>query len=178
MEFEKKKNSTRNHLGKPDKKITDSVLRQLKEHEKILKNKFWLYCYHSIPRIITTHADPTAIADRATAALAVSFACLASSLLSPDISSTTRSIAVFIHSIALIKTPPMINSDRSAVDKGSAIAAAKELTFATTHCYTLFSVIKTCKKPFQDHIALCLVWLTILRHIVVSPKLQLICKPF
>ena len=40
MEFEKKKNSTRNHLGKPDKKITDSVLRQLKEHEKILKNKF------------------------------------------------------------------------------------------------------------------------------------------
>ena len=40
MEFEKKKNSTRNHLGKPDKKITDSILRQLKEHEKILKNKF------------------------------------------------------------------------------------------------------------------------------------------
>lgn len=40
MEFEKKKNSTRNHLGKPDKKITESVLRQLKEHEKFLKNKF------------------------------------------------------------------------------------------------------------------------------------------
>ena len=40
MEFEKKKSLTRNHLGKPDKKITDSVLRQLKEHEKILKNKF------------------------------------------------------------------------------------------------------------------------------------------
>jgi len=40
MEFEKKKKSTRNHLGKPDKKITDSVLWQLKEHEKILKNKF------------------------------------------------------------------------------------------------------------------------------------------
>jgi len=40
MEFEKKKNLTRNHLGKPDKKITDSVLRQLKEHEKILKSKF------------------------------------------------------------------------------------------------------------------------------------------
>ena len=40
LEFEKKKNSTRNHLGKPDKKITESVLRQLKEHEKFLKNKF------------------------------------------------------------------------------------------------------------------------------------------
>jgi hypothetical protein len=40
MEFEKKKNSTRNHLGKPDTKITESVLRQLKEHEKFLKNKF------------------------------------------------------------------------------------------------------------------------------------------
>jgi ribonucleotide monophosphatase NagD (HAD superfamily) len=40
MEFEKKKNSTRNYLGKPDKKITESVLRQLKEHEKFLKNKF------------------------------------------------------------------------------------------------------------------------------------------
>ena len=40
MEFEKKKNLTRNYLGKPDKKITDSVLRQLKEHEKILKSKF------------------------------------------------------------------------------------------------------------------------------------------
>ena len=40
MEFEKKKNSTRNHLGKPGKKITESVLRQLKEHEKFLKNKF------------------------------------------------------------------------------------------------------------------------------------------
>jgi hypothetical protein len=40
MEFEKKKNSTRNHLGKPDKKITDSILRQLKEHEKILKINF------------------------------------------------------------------------------------------------------------------------------------------
>ena len=40
MEFERKKNLTRNHLGNPDKKITDSVLRQLKEHEKILKSKF------------------------------------------------------------------------------------------------------------------------------------------
>ena len=40
MEFEKKKNLTRNYLGKPDKKITDSVLRQLKQHEKILKSKF------------------------------------------------------------------------------------------------------------------------------------------
>ena len=40
MEFEKKKNSPTNHLGKTDKKIIDSVLRQLKEHEKILKNKF------------------------------------------------------------------------------------------------------------------------------------------
>ena len=33
MEFEKKKNLPRNHLGKPDKIITDSVVRQLKEHE-------------------------------------------------------------------------------------------------------------------------------------------------
>ena len=37
-EFEKKKNTTRNHLGKPDKKINQSVLRQLKEHKKFLKN--------------------------------------------------------------------------------------------------------------------------------------------
>ena len=39
-EFEKKKNTTRNHLGKPDKKINQSVLRQLKEHKKFLKNSF------------------------------------------------------------------------------------------------------------------------------------------
>jgi len=37
-EFEKKKTTTRNHLGKPDKKINQSVLRQLKEHKKFLKN--------------------------------------------------------------------------------------------------------------------------------------------
>jgi len=37
-EFEKKKNITRNHLGKPDTKIKQSVLRQLKEHKKFLKN--------------------------------------------------------------------------------------------------------------------------------------------
>ena len=40
MEYEKKKNSTRNHLGKPEKTIKESVLRQLKEHKKFLKNKF------------------------------------------------------------------------------------------------------------------------------------------
>ena len=40
MEYEKKKNSTRNHLGKPEKKIKESVLRQLKEHKKFLKNNF------------------------------------------------------------------------------------------------------------------------------------------
>ena len=40
MEYEKKKNSTRNHLGKPEKKIKESVLRQLKEHKKFLKKKF------------------------------------------------------------------------------------------------------------------------------------------
>ena len=40
MEFEKKKNLTRTQLGKPDKKITETVLRQLKEHEKKLKSKF------------------------------------------------------------------------------------------------------------------------------------------
>ena len=40
LEFEQKKNSTRNHLGKPDKKIKLSVLRQLNEHKKFLKNNF------------------------------------------------------------------------------------------------------------------------------------------
>ena len=37
-EFEKKKNTTRNHLGKLDKNIEQSVIRQLKEHKKFLKN--------------------------------------------------------------------------------------------------------------------------------------------
>ena len=37
LEFEQKKNTTRNHLGKPDRKIKQSVLRQLKEHKKFLK---------------------------------------------------------------------------------------------------------------------------------------------
>ncbi len=36
-EFEKKKSTTRNHLGEPDKKIKQSVLRQLKEHKKFFK---------------------------------------------------------------------------------------------------------------------------------------------
>ena len=40
MEFEKKKNLTRNHLGKPDKKIKQSLMRQLNEHKKFLKNSF------------------------------------------------------------------------------------------------------------------------------------------
>ena len=40
LEFEKKKNSSRNHLGKPNKKIEQSVMRQLNEHKKLLKNNF------------------------------------------------------------------------------------------------------------------------------------------
>ena len=40
LEFEKKKNTARNHLGKPDKKINQSVMRQLNEHKKFLKNNF------------------------------------------------------------------------------------------------------------------------------------------
>ena len=37
LEFELNKNTTRDHLGKPDRKIKQSVLRQLKEHKKFLK---------------------------------------------------------------------------------------------------------------------------------------------
>ena len=37
LEFEQKKNTTRDHLGKPDRKINQSVLRQLNEHKKFLK---------------------------------------------------------------------------------------------------------------------------------------------
>ena len=40
LEFEKNKNSSRNHLGKPNKKIEQSVMRQLNEHKKLLKNNF------------------------------------------------------------------------------------------------------------------------------------------
>ena len=40
LEFENKKNTCRNHLGKPNKKIEQSVMRQLKEHTKLLKNNF------------------------------------------------------------------------------------------------------------------------------------------
>ena len=40
LEFEQKKNTTRNHLGKPNKKIEQSVMRQLNEHKKFLKNNF------------------------------------------------------------------------------------------------------------------------------------------
>ena len=91
------------------------------------------YTKKNIPTIIIIHADPTPKADRATAALAVSFACLARSLLSSEISSTTRSIAVFMHSIARMKIPPMINIDLSATDIGNAIAAIAERAFAKTH---------------------------------------------
>ena len=38
IEFEQKKNTSRNHLGKPNKKIDQSVMRQLNEHKKLLKN--------------------------------------------------------------------------------------------------------------------------------------------
>ena len=86
-----------------------------------------------IPIIITIHADPTPKADKATAALAVSFACLARSLLSLEISSTTRSIAVFMHSIARIKIPPIINNDLSETEIGNAIAVITETAFAKTH---------------------------------------------
>ena len=37
LEFEQKKNTTRDHLGKPDRKIKQSVMRQLNEHKKFLK---------------------------------------------------------------------------------------------------------------------------------------------
>ena len=40
LEFEKKKNTTRNHLGRPNKKIKQSLMRQLNEHKKFLKNSF------------------------------------------------------------------------------------------------------------------------------------------
>ena len=40
LEFEKKKNSSRNHLGRPNKKIEESVMRQLNKHKKLLKNNF------------------------------------------------------------------------------------------------------------------------------------------
>ncbi len=40
LEFEQKKNTTRDHLGKPNKKIEQSVIRQLNEHKKLLKNNF------------------------------------------------------------------------------------------------------------------------------------------
>ena len=40
LEFEKKKNSSRNHLGKRNKKMEQSVMRQLNEHKKLLKNNF------------------------------------------------------------------------------------------------------------------------------------------
>ncbi len=40
LEFEKKKITTRNHLGVPDKKIKQSVMRQLNEHKKFLKTTF------------------------------------------------------------------------------------------------------------------------------------------
>ena len=38
IEFKRNEKTTRNHLGKPDKKIRQSVLRQLQEHKKFLKN--------------------------------------------------------------------------------------------------------------------------------------------
>ena len=38
LEFEQKKNTSRNHLGKPSKKVEQSVKRQLNEHKKFLKN--------------------------------------------------------------------------------------------------------------------------------------------
>ena len=40
LEFEQKKNTTRNHLGKPNKNIKQSLMRQLNEHKKFLKNSF------------------------------------------------------------------------------------------------------------------------------------------
>ena len=40
LEFGQKKNTSRNHLGKPNKKVEQSVKRQLNEHKKFLKNKF------------------------------------------------------------------------------------------------------------------------------------------
>ena len=40
LEFEQTKNKTRDHLGKPDTKIKQSVMRQLNEHKKLLKNNF------------------------------------------------------------------------------------------------------------------------------------------
>ena len=73
------------------------------------------------------------MADMATAALAVSFAYLARSLLSSEISSTTRSMAVFMHSIASIMMPPIIIKDLSATDRGSEKAAIVDTAFAKTH---------------------------------------------
>ena len=40
LEFDKKKNSSRNHLGRPNKKIEQSVMRQLNKHKELLKNNF------------------------------------------------------------------------------------------------------------------------------------------
>ena len=40
LEFERKKNTTRNHIGKLNKKNEQSIMRQLNEHKKFLKNNF------------------------------------------------------------------------------------------------------------------------------------------
>ena len=40
LEFERKKNTTRNHIGKPNNKNEQSIMRQLNEHKKFLKNNF------------------------------------------------------------------------------------------------------------------------------------------
>ena len=38
IEFKRNEKTARTHLGEPDKKIKQSVLRQLQEHKKFLKN--------------------------------------------------------------------------------------------------------------------------------------------
>ena len=38
LKLKRNEKTTRNHLGKPNKKIKQSVLRQFKEHKKFLKD--------------------------------------------------------------------------------------------------------------------------------------------
>ena len=99
---------------------------------------------------MVAQAAPRDIAVTATAALPASLACFARSRRSIPISSTTRSIAVFIHSAANTMMPPIIMIAVSAAHSGRYSAKEVEIQFAKIHCFRLGSVCQTLRHPSSD----------------------------
>ena len=108
--------------------------------------------YHKYTRQrITSQAMRAEIAVIAKAALRATFAYRTAERNSLLISSTTLSIAVFMHSAVRTRMPITSKIACSVWGMGATKVKNPEMKFASMHWRILVSVLQTCTNPFNDH---------------------------